>query len=166
MKNILLCLTVATLTVLSASADKPALEKPAEEVAVLSIHETKAVFKGLVYRRCMGRTSRCPERCGDSGEYAQFEITEYTKYEKEGKYGDPKQTTYLIQVSDFDKKPLDKDNNGNDLTVLGKVIKDLKPGDQVELSWQHQYITATSQNGGKSKFPRRVVVKLEKLERG
>lgn len=169
------CIKTIMITVFTALISIPvfALEggkkeepaKPVEKADLLSKHETVAVFKGLVYRKCMGRTMLCPQKCGHSGEFAQFEIKEYTKYEKPGQYGDAKQKTYLIQVSDFDKKPLVKDSNGNDLVALNKVLKTLKAGDEVNLNWNHLYVTATYPNGTSSKFPRRVIQKIEKVKK-
>ena len=71
---------------------------------LLSSHETVAVLKGIEYRKCMGRTSACPDRCGNSGEFAVFTIEEYVKYEKKGKYGDGRAKEKRIQISDFNRK--------------------------------------------------------------
>ena len=123
-----------------------------ESRELLSLHETVAEFQGLDYRRCLGRTGLCPDRCGHSGEFATFRIVDYLAYEKPGEYGDPKQETYRIQVSDFDKKQL------GDPAIL-KLVGALKAGDRVALSWQHDYVTKAG-----SRFPERVVTRLDPLE--
>jgi len=171
-KNILKTLMVSAFSALialpivtMAADEKKEPAKPVEAAALLSKHETKAVFKGVVFKECMGLTLLCPKDCGHSGGFAEFEITEYTKYEKPGEYGDPQQKTFVIQVSDFDKKPLTKDSNGNDLAATLKIIKSLKAGDAVTLNWNHLYITATYPDGTSSSFPRRVIQKLEKFQK-
>lgn len=118
---------------------------------VLAEHETVSVFEGVRFRKCMGRTALCPERCGDSGEFATFKVETYVSYKQHGKYGG-KQTTFLIQVSDFHKKPK------GDSEIL-KTVRSLESGDRVKLSWLHEYIT---RNG--SSFPERTIVKLKKTQ--
>ena len=76
----------------------------------------------------MGRTSLCPEHCGESGQLASFAIVKYLKYAKPGEYGDPKQEKFMILI---------EDNMGN--VKVPKAIRDavlaLKPGDLVHLQW-------------------------------
>lgn len=136
----------------------PTLTAHAEDAVakreMLSTHETIAEYQGMEYHTCMGRTSLCPEQCGDSGEYAIFKITKYVKYEKPGEYGDAKQETYRIHVTDFHRKPLDKEQAAN--------IAKLKKGDKVLLNWRHDYVT--DKNG--SKYPERVVTKLQLMDAG
>jgi hypothetical protein len=115
----------------------------------LANHETLAVFDGVEFRLCRGLTSLCPEKCGDSGEYATFTIKKYLKYEKVGQYGDPEQESFLIQVSDFDKRA-----KGDPKIV--KTVQGLKKGDFVLLSWHHDYVTRDG-----ASFPERPIVKLE-----
>ena len=100
----------------------------------------------------MGRTARCPDRCGHSGKLASFEIIEYLAYEKPGKYGDPKNKTFQVLI---------KDNMSN-LKVpaaIAKAILALKPGDTVHLQWNHNYVT----KGGTSS-PERPIQKIELLK--
>ena len=118
----------------------------------LSTHVTIATYEGAQYRLCRGRTARCPQNCGHSGEFAKFAIKEYLKYEKPGKYGDAKKKEYLIQISDFHRKP-----KGTLKTL--ETIKRLKAGDKVRLAWNHDYVTRKG-----SSFPERVVKELKKLE--
>ena len=119
---------------------------------LLSNHETVAVLDGISYRLCRGRTALCPKDCGDSGEFASFSIQKYLRYEKPGQYGDPQQESFLVQVSDYDKKPK------GDPRIL-ETVRGLTPGDHVLLSWRHEYVTRQG-----SSFPERPVVKLEKIE--
>jgi hypothetical protein len=101
----------------------------------------------------MGRTALCPDKCGDSGEFATFAIKKYLKYEKPGQYGEPERKTFLVQVSDYDKKPK------GDPTIL-KTVKGLKKGDFVLLSWHHDYVTRAG-----ASFPERPIVKLESISK-
>jgi hypothetical protein len=143
-------LTIALIVLpftLSAGADQPKGEKR----ELLANHETLAVFDGVNYRQCMGRTALCPDKCGHSGEFATFAIKKYLKYEKPGQYGDPEQTSFLVQVSDYSKKPK------GDPKIL-ETVKGLKKGDFVLLSWHHDYVTREG-----ASFPERPIVKLEKI---
>ena len=134
----------AGLAALAAVAAENKRERLAE-------HETIAEFTGVKFRKCMGLTSLCPEKCGDSGEFAQFAIRRYLRYEKKGQYGDPKQTQWMIQITDFNRQP-----KGD--PKIAETVKGLKPGDFVRLSWNHDYVTREG-----SSFPERPLVKLEKI---
>ena len=129
-----------------------AAEEPKEKRERLANHETLAVFDGVEYRLCRGLTAFCPKECGDSGEFATFTVKKYLKYEKLGQYGDPEQKDYLVQVSDYNKKPK------GDPTIL-ETVKGLKKGDYVLLSWHHDYVT---KEGASS--PERPITKLEKID--
>ena len=129
-----------------------AAEEPKEKRELLANHETLAVFDGVEYRLCRGLTAFCPDKCGDSGEFATFTIKKYLKYEKIGEYGDPEQKDYLVQVSDYYKKPKGEPK------ILG-TVKGLKNGDYVLLSWHHDYVT---REGASS--PERPITKLEKID--
>ena len=149
-------LTLLLLSLIVASpimsAAKPEKKENDTTSKILSKHITISTYEGAQFRRCRGRTARCPENCGNSGEFARFTINEYLTYEKPGKYGDPKQKQYLIQISDFHKKPK------GDADIL-KVIKGITKGDKVHLAWNHNYVTRKG-----SSFPERVVKELKKLE--
>ena len=133
------------------AADEPAA-KPGEKRQLLSEHHTLATFDGVEFRLCRGRTALCPERCGHSGNFANFTIRKYVKYKKHGEYGDPEQKSFLIQISDFDKLPIGD-------PAFAKTIADLKKGDFVLLSWNHDYVTKEGVSS-----PERPIVKLEKVE--
>jgi hypothetical protein len=124
-----------------------------EKRELLANHETLAVFDGVEYRLCKGRTALCPKDCGDSGEFATFTVRKYLKYEKPGEYGDPKQVDFLVQISDYYKKPK------GDASIL-KTVSGLKKGDYVLLSWHHDYVT---KDGVSS--PERPITKLEPIGR-
>ena len=149
-------LTLLLLSLIVASpvmsAAKPEKKENDTTRKILSKHVTISTYEGAQFRRCRGRTARCPENCGNSGEFARFTINEYLTYKKPGKYGDPKQKQYLIQISDFHKKPK------GDADIL-KVIKGITKGDKVHLAWNHNYVTRKG-----SSFPERVVKELKKLE--
>jgi hypothetical protein len=122
-------------------------------VELLAVHETLAVFDGLEYRVCSGKTPPCPKECGDSGEFASFNVKKYLKYEKFGQYGDPKQQTLSARLSDYGRKPM------CDPKILS-TARALKKGDYVLLAWHHNYVT---QDG--ASFPDRPIVKLEKISK-
>jgi hypothetical protein len=146
---LVLCLLPAALSVLAQNPPK----KPAnEQRELLSSHVTLAVFDGVNFRLCRGRTALCPERCGDSGEFASFTVKKYLKYEKLGQYGDPEQQNFLVQVSDFNRKPK------GDPKIL-ETVKGLEKGDHVLLSWNHDYVTKQGTSS-----PERPIVKLEKID--
>ncbi len=136
---------------LSVQAQKPPEKVVDEQRELLSRHETLAVFDGVDFRLCRGRTALCPEQCGDSGEFASFTIKKYLKYEKLGQYGDPEQRNFLVQVSDFHRKPK------GDPKIL-ETVKGLEKGDHVLLSWNHDYVTKQGTSS-----PERPIVKLEKV---
>ncbi len=139
-KTILFILALMTATFLEASEEKRQL---------LANHETLAVFDGIEYHLCRGLTALCPDKCGHSGEFANFKVKKYLKYEKLGEYGDPEQKTFSVQISDFHKKPK------GDPKIL-ETVKGLKNGDYVLLSWHHDYVTKDGASG-----PERPIVKLE-----
>jgi hypothetical protein len=145
-----LALIVLPITLTAVAKDTP--EETKEKRELLANHETLAVFDGLKYRLCMGRTALCPKQCGHSGEFATLTVKKYLKYEKLGQYGDPEQKTFLVQVSDYDKKPK------GDPKIL-ETVKGLKKGDYVLLSWHHDYVT---KEGASS--PERPIVKLESID--
>jgi hypothetical protein len=124
-----------------------------EKREMLSRHETVAQFEGIEFRQCMFRTALCPDRCGHSGNLATLRILKYLAYEKPGQYGDPQQTRYMFMVEDNRK-------NLKVSKALKETVDGLKQGDYVRLNWQHDYVTKDG-----SKFPDRVVQKLEKITR-
>ena len=76
-------------------------------------------------------------------------LASYVQYEKPGKYGDEKAT-------DFQFRP-------NQLSAEHRAILDsLQPGDEVELEWNHDYVTTKFKNGGSTKAPQRPVTHLKK----
>lgn len=116
---------------------------------LLSSHSTVAKFTGIKEHRCMGLTALCPDECGHSGKLASFEIIKYLSYEKPGEYGDPKQETFQLLIED----------NLGDAKIPAPIlqkISDLKPGTEVQLDWNHDYVTKDG-----SQFPERTIVKLE-----
>ncbi len=143
MKSLLLALTFVSSTF------APAAEPAAEKRELLSSHSTIAKFTGIKDHRCMGRTSLCPVECGHSGKLASFEIIKYLAYEKPGEYGDKKQKVFQILIQDN----MGKVNVPAD--ILAK-IRALKPGQEVKLDWNHDYVTKD-----KSSSPERPITKIE-----
>jgi hypothetical protein len=126
-------------------------EKGAAKVETLARHETVAKFRGTNYHRCLGLTTLCPDRCGESGTLATFRIVNYLNYEKLGEYGDPKCDEFAFLVENNMKHPKVPDD-------IRAAINTLKPGDLVLLSWKHDYVTS---QGGSA--PERPITKLEKI---
>ena len=126
-------------------------EKGAGKVETLARHETVAEFRGTNYHRCLGLTTLCPDRCGESGTLAAFRIVNYLNYEKLGEYGDPKCDAFAFLVENNMKHPKVPDD-------IRAAINTLKPGDFVLLSWKHDYVTS---QGGSA--PERPITKLEKI---
>lgn len=118
----------------------------------LSTHQTLARFEGVVDVPCRHMTSLCPDKCDHGGKYAKFAIVEYTNYAQPGKYGDPKQPSFLVRVAHKDGTP--------DLETpepLRKVIGALGVGQVVGLDWAHVYVTDPETG---SKWPERIVTRL------
>jgi hypothetical protein len=126
-------------------------EKGAAKVETLARHETVAEFRGTNYHRCLGLTTLCPDRCGESGTLATFRIVNYLNYEKLGEYGDPKCDAFAFLVENNMKHPKVPDD-------IRAAINTLKPGDLVLLSWKHDYVTS---QGGSA--PERPITKLKKI---
>jgi hypothetical protein len=140
---------VAVSLVLTGRAN--AGEQRPAKVETLARHETVAEFRGTNYHRCMGLTSLCPDKCGESGTLATFSILNYLTYEKLGEYGDPKgdQFAFLVENSmKHPKVPAD----------IHAAVNALKQGDIVLLSWKHDYVTS---QGGSA--PERPLTRLEPI---
>ena len=141
-----------TLTAAPDSSDIPTATQ-ARKTTLLSSHMTIARFDGLKDHKCMGLTTLCPDRCGDSGKLAIFTIDKYVKYQKPGEYGDPEQKQYMIMYENTLGK--------SELTPEDKeLISTLNPGDPVLLCWNHNYIT--DEESGSS-YPERPLTVLKKL---
>lgn len=125
-----------------------------DQLKVLTEHKVIATFQEVKFRRCMGATGRCPDRCGSSGEFANFKITDYLHHKKAGKYSEDKQKAYMIQVTDFHRKP-----KGD--PALGAYVKTLEAGDQVVIEWKHLY--GKLRTGGSS--PVRPLLLLKKIDK-
>lgn len=116
----------------------------------LARHETVAEFQGTRYKKCLGLTSLCPDKCGESGTIAVFKIIKYLNYEKLGEYGDPKCEQFIFMTED-NMKNQKVPTNIRDTVVL------LKEGDIVLLSWNHDYVMIDGSSG-----PERSITKLKK----
>ena len=153
--HIAVCLVCCTHSVGAEARDKNPDPKPVENVGekrkLLSKHETMAVFLGFKELKCMHRTAFCPDRCTHGGTLASFKINSYINYEKPGKYGDPKQKIYHVKT---------EDNQGNRRVTakMLKLLKSLKVGDAVRLSWNHDYVTKDRVSS-----PERPIILLEKV---
>ncbi len=134
------CQTSAT-TPASASNEK-----------LLSHHDTQAVFKGTRQHRCRGMTMLCPDKCGDSGTLALFDIKAYNDYRRPDKYGDPKADQYVFMLASTT-------GTGDVSPETAELVKGLQVGDEVNLVWDHIYVTDE-----RGSFPKRVVRKIEERD--
>lgn len=123
---------------------------PASNEKLLSHHDTQAVFKGTRQHRCRGMTMLCPDKCGDSGTLALFDIKAYNDYQQPDKYGDPKADQYVFMLAST--------TGTSDVSPeTAELVKSLQVGDEVNLVWDHVYV---SDDHGS--YPKRVVRKIEK----
>lgn len=151
MKNKIYNMALGIMTMFLFSSCANTAQLTDLKVENLAQHETVAEFLGTRYHRCMGLTSLCPDRCGDSGTLADFRISRYLKYVKHGEYGDLKTDLFSFMTEDNMKNR--KINN-----ELFDTVTSLTKGDQVLLSWNHDYVTSKG-----SSRPERPVTKLEKI---
>jgi hypothetical protein len=117
----------------------------------IRVNRTIAKYGGTAFRLCRGRTSTCPERCGQSGGFASFSVVDYLQYDKRGKYGDEK-ISFTVQITDFKKMPIGEKE-------INKRIAGMKKGDLVLLCWNHTY--GEVRPGVKS--PQRPLIELRKI---
>jgi len=110
---------------------------------LLSLHETVSQFSGLQEKRCLYKTSLCPDRCNHGGTIAIFTILKYLKYDKPGKYGDARSKKYHIRSSEVGEH-------------FKTVFDILKLDDYVLLHWNHDYV-----HRGGSSFPERPMTELK-----
>jgi len=131
-----------------------AIDEPAADVKreLLSSHDTEASFVGLKDHRCMGRTSLCPDQCGESGKLATFKIVKYLDYKKPGEYGDPKQEEFMVLIEDSMK-------HAKVPVGIRDAILALKPGEMVHLKWNHDYVTKD-----RTSSPERPIVTLKPIK--
>jgi hypothetical protein len=98
-------------------------------------HKFKAVFKGIEYYKCMGRTAMCPTDCGSSGNFANFKVLKYEKREGDDLPRGERLKKYTIRTSDYHKNSF---NNAN-TTFIDK----LKLNDKVDIEVVFIYDTTT-----------------------
>jgi hypothetical protein len=140
---------VVTVTVALALACMAIGDMKETKRETLAGHETVAEFQGVTYHECRGLTAQCPDRCGESGNIATFKIIKYISFEKLSQYGqEQKQFTFMVE---------DNMKNAKVFDDIRKTVESLKKGDQVILSWNHDYVTKNGSSG-----PERPLTKLEK----
>ncbi len=135
------------LTGVLAAADQAKGDKR----ELLADHQTVARFDGVAFHKCLGKTSQCPDHCGNSGDFASFKVLAYVSYQKNGQYGDPKTDRFSFQIEDNLKNPKAP-------KPIIEAVKALAVGDYVKLNWHHDYVTR-----GNASSPERPIVLLEKI---
>lgn len=118
---------------------------------LLALHVTVARFDGVAQQTCRGLTEMCPDRCGQSGKFATFTVLGYLAYAKPGEYGDPKQTTFQVQIDDTQ-------GNKKLPAELSAKIAAMKAGDTVLLTWRHDYVHRDG-----ASFPERPIILLDPI---
>lgn len=134
----------ATATALNAAL------LPANEI--LASNEVIATYVGTHSAPCMHMTAECPDRCTHATKYAQFKVIKNIKYVKDGEYGVAKAEAESLMRVD-----VEKDIEGQNASVA-KTIAALKPGDKVELTVTHYYLTKDN-----SRYPAYPATSLKKL---
>lgn len=115
------------------SQDTTGIPIPAsvEQKPYTSTHIFEATLKKIEYYVCTALTTRCPETCGASGDYARFEVTGYQTFLVNGEGGREQLTTFSLHLSDYYKT----DYGFNYV----KFIRNLKRGDRVKLYVDYVY---------------------------
>lgn len=98
-----------------------------------STHVFIAKFKQIKFHTCLGLTTLCPKECGNSGNYAIFNVSSYKTHIINGEAGTEKLSTYNIQISDYYKNEIKED--------YVNFIKKLKPDDEVTIYVDYIYDT-------------------------
>ena len=85
--------------------------------------------------------------------YAAFKVTRVLEYAKPGKYGDAEVSAGGSQSFAIEEQP-----------NFAEMLKHLKPGDKVKITWEHNYVTQiiTKEDGKTftSKSPERKIIEL------
>lgn len=116
----------------------------------LAVHQTLARYEGVTQEPCRHMTADCPNACEHGGLYAHFTIVEYTGYEHRNKYGDPKQTEFVVRFAQKDGRP-----DADIAPPLQKMILELDEGQMVKLDWHHVLIEDET-----GSYPKRIIVQL------
>lgn len=119
-----------------AKEQQPIKTETVQKKPYTSIHVFTAIFEGITFHNCMGRTSNCPDKCGASGNQASFKVKSYKDFIVNGEAGTVKLSEYSILISDYYKKDLKK--------PFVNEIKNLKKGDEVVIHLEYIYDTSKS----------------------
>eukprot|EP00667_Euglena_gracilis_P008359 EG_transcript_8461 len=108
---------------------------------VVSVHKTLAKFTGLDGTQCPHMAAPCPDCRG--GLTAQFEIQSYRLYEALGDHPDSQRSELRVPL--------------RDAGPFAATAAALRPGQEVQLHWRHEFVTTTSADGRTAKqFVRRI----------
>ena len=118
---------------------------------VLSLHDTDALFLGMHFTLCKGKTALCPYECGGSGTVASFQVLHYNDYQRTSEWAD--------EMADTVQFMLDATDGSTDFCPDAKVVaQDLAADTRVHLVWRQLYPSFTSVD---AKVPCRQVLLLE-----
>lgn len=120
--------TQITTTVADTVSTQKGSKKP-----FTSSHIFTAKYEGTSFHKCLGRTIDCPEKCGESGNLATFNVIDYEVFDVNGQGGTEKLSKFELLISDYNKNDLDK--------PYVSEIKNLKKGDDVIIHVEYVYDT-------------------------
>lgn len=119
----------------------------------LATFRTICEYEGIQHQPCRFMTSLCPDRCGHAKDLAVFKVVKVVEYTKPGQYGDDENTERFHLDTNPNTVVEEQDN-----AILGQ-IKDLVPGKQYYVDWDHIYVDKEG-----SKFPVRPCKRIAPVE--
>ena len=131
--------------------EEPAPESPSitQSHSLLSTHSVLATYAGTHTRPTLLE----PNTPRVDATWADFNIVEYTKYEKRSVYGDD-------QLEEIAFQPREQSEDFN------FALSSLVAGDQVWITWEHRYVTeneqVSSSHESSKQWAERVVTYFEK----
>lgn len=146
------CTKLVALALLALSSLAVSQQADEGDYVVLSLHDVEAVFEGVHFTLCKGKTSLCPYQCGGSGVVASFRTQRYNAYERTSEWADQMaaQVQFMLEATD----------GSTDFRPDAKAAaQSLVEGERVHLVWHHIYPAADYKG---AKIPSRQVVLLEK----
>ncbi len=127
----------------------------------VATHEVIATLQGVRQQRCRFKTSLCPNQCNHGGPVAIFKIDQYVQMTP-GDYQPTDATTVPTEESTFAMRAVVDGKEGIEQWAVD-TVNGLEQGNQVKLTWVHDYVTTTDSEGRSGSGPVRRVTQLEKI---
>jgi hypothetical protein len=127
----------------------------------VATHEVIATLQGVRQQRCRFKTSLCPNQCNHGGPVAVFKIDQYVQMTP-GDYQPTDATTVPTEESTFAMRVVVDGKEGIEQWAVD-TVNGLEQGNQVKLTWVHDYVTTTDSEGRSGSGPVRRVTQLEKM---